>query len=283
MELWAHGVMATHSPTAGEDPSPLLSCWGRVARTSGRGQADVVAAAQAALLLTGAPGVVPAPGSAVITGEHPSTGRAEAGLLWRAWREVAMGLPRACIPWHRSPLSIMGLLHQALQHSSTLWQCCGISSHQNHGAGTRLSLRGVERSCLCPHSSLDLVAPRIPPWCTVLHDPAHRPSQHVSPLLQSPSLWHLTPSCRAGVAVGAPARQTAHGVPGMPVGTRTHPPSPTLALPGSCPGCGTHPLPRCSTQGCTSAGSPLPLAPGTAQSTAVGIRVGRAIKVPWQV
>lgn len=75
---------------------PLLPCpvRRRAARTLGRGQADVVAAAQAALLLAGALGIAPTPGSAVVGGEQPGVGRAEAGLPCMARRWVAAVSPR---------------------------------------------------------------------------------------------------------------------------------------------------------------------------------------------
>lgn len=78
------------------DPCPLLPCpvRRRAARTLGRGQADVVAAAQAALLLAGALGIAPTPGSAVVGGEQPGVGRAEAGLPCMARRWVAAVSPR---------------------------------------------------------------------------------------------------------------------------------------------------------------------------------------------
>lgn len=66
----------SHSPWSWGTPLP-------VSGTSGWGQADIVAATQAALLLTGTLAIVPALGSAVVTGEQPSTDWAESVLPCR--------------------------------------------------------------------------------------------------------------------------------------------------------------------------------------------------------
>lgn len=207
------------APGAGwGDPCPLLPCpagrGGRVAYTLGRGPAGVVAAAQAALLLAGALGVIPAPGSAVVTGNSPAWAGQEPAFP-TAWggcgapgmaaqtHTAARPPPRGTQPPRpRGPLApgtSARLCPMAMLRCLLPWDPRGW--HQTplpRGTGA------AERSCPCPHGS---AAPHVPPWCSALHNPAHRPPQHRSPLPQSPSVQHLIPSCQVGVAMGA----TAHG------------------------------------------------------------------------
>lgn len=71
-------VFPTQSQSPGSRESPLPA-----SGTLGWGQADIVTAAEAALLPAGTLSIVPAPGSAVVTGEQPGTDWAESILPCR--------------------------------------------------------------------------------------------------------------------------------------------------------------------------------------------------------
>lgn len=95
--------------------------WGgcSVAPTLGRAQAHVVTAPQATLLLTRAVGVTPAPLSAVVAGEQPSTGRAESILPCRSWCGVKW-VPLQCSSPMGTQPSAQGALPDPSLHPSVL-------------------------------------------------------------------------------------------------------------------------------------------------------------------
>lgn len=253
--------------SGGPLPAASLPCpvWGRAARTLGWGQAGIVAAMQAALLLAGALSIVLAPGSAFITGEQPGVGRAEAGLPCRARRGVAavpLGwLHRPTLqPSHprgaRSPLGTTA--PSALQppqhrgpgctrHRSMALPCgnaaasppagtTGLapdpSAKGRGGCGGELPLppwlAGLSRSP-CPTLALSIAQPRAPAAA------ARLPSATVS---VTPAPCPLLPGwCGRGDPCEADD-SWLHVEPGMPAGTRTHPSPPSVL--------GSHPAPLCA-------------------------------------
>lgn len=227
------------------DPCSLLPCPARrrAARTLGRGQADVVAAAQAALLLAGALGIAPTPGSAVVGGKEPGVGRAEAGLPCRARRGVAAvspgWLPGAAPPpsrprRSRSPLGTaapgtLGSASRLCPGSAAAAPPAGTAglapdpSAEGHGdCGTEPyrapQLTGPSRPA-CPTLVLSAAQPRAPASAARLPIAAFAVAPAICPLLpgwrgrgdpcEADGWWmHVEPGMPAGPGHICPLRQS---------------------------------------------------------------------------